>query len=77
MSIRISNLRLRFDEPETELPSRLARVLGIPQSEMVDWRILRKSLDARDKSRLGYVYSAEIRLPDHEEKRLIKKLILF
>ena len=73
MSIRISNLRLRFDEPETELPSRLARVLGIPQSEMVDWRILRKSLDARDNSRLGYVYSAEIRLPDHEEKRLIKK----
>jgi len=73
MSIRVSNLRLRFDEPETNLPLRLARAVGIEPIDLGEWRILRKSLDARDKSRLGYVYSAEIRLPEEDEKRLIKK----
>lgn len=73
MSIRISNLRLRFDEPETELPGRIARILGLSQQDLPTWRILRKSLDARDKSRLGYVYSTEVRVDSDSEARFLKK----
>ncbi len=73
MSIRISNLRLRFDEPESELPGRIAKALGILPADLSQWRILRKSLDARDKSRLGYVYSTEVRLESRDESRLFKK----
>ncbi len=56
MSIRISNLGVPIDEPESELPIHLARTLGILPSEMQGWRLLRKSLDVRDKRLLRFVY---------------------
>jgi uncharacterized FAD-dependent dehydrogenase len=68
MSLRISNVRLRFDEPESELPARLARVLGLSPEDLGRWRILRKSLDARDKDALQFVYSAEVIVGDDETR---------
>jgi uncharacterized FAD-dependent dehydrogenase len=66
MSIRVSNLRLDLSEPETALPERLAQVLGLDINAIQRWRILRKSLDARDKSALQFVYTAEVSLPEEE-----------
>jgi uncharacterized protein len=56
MSLRISNLRLGLDEPEATLGDQLTRVLG---TTPVRWRILRKSLDARIKHDLHFVYTVE------------------
>ena len=53
MPLRVSNLRLSVDEPETTLRERLARVLGLSAAEIDTWRILRKSLDARDAGALS------------------------
>jgi uncharacterized FAD-dependent dehydrogenase len=71
MSLRVSNVRLRFDEPEAELPARLALVLGLTRAEVRHWRILRKSLDARDKDALQFVYSAEVSVGDDEARLAI------
>jgi uncharacterized FAD-dependent dehydrogenase len=60
MPIRVANVRLGIDEPEAELPGRLARLLGLPPSAPLTWRILRKSLDARNKDALRFVYHAEV-----------------
>jgi uncharacterized FAD-dependent dehydrogenase len=68
MSIRISNLRLGLDEPEAALGDHLARVLGLRPGELGAWRILRKSLDARVKEDLRFVYSAEVAGGDDEER---------
>ena len=69
MPLRVSNLRLGLDEPESSLPGRLAHVLGLDPDEVRCWRILRKSLDARDAGALCFVYTAEVTLP-HDEQRL-------
>ena len=53
MPVRVSNLRLGLDEPEAALPEQAARALGVDPSALRGWRILRKSLDARDKDRLN------------------------
>jgi len=66
MPIRISNLRLGLDEPESALPTQLARVLGISADQFCRWRILRKSLDARVKDDLLFVYTAEVSLGEDE-----------
>jgi uncharacterized FAD-dependent dehydrogenase len=66
MPLRVSNLRLAIDEPESALPGRLARVLGLAAEEIRRWRILRKSLDARDANALHFVYTAEVTLPYDE-----------
>ena len=55
MSLRVSNIRLRLDEPEAALVGRLAPILGVAPDTLRQWRILRKSLDARDKSALRFV----------------------
>src|SRR4051794_19507967 len=70
MAIRISNLHLGLDESEGELPGRIAKVLGVLPGELISWRILRKSLDARDKDSLHYVYTTEVRAAG-DESRLV------
>jgi uncharacterized FAD-dependent dehydrogenase len=64
--IRVSGLRLGVDEPEAALAVYLARALGLSPDAVGPWRILRKSLDARDKDALRFVYAAEVRLPGDE-----------
>jgi uncharacterized FAD-dependent dehydrogenase len=68
MPIRVSDLRLSVEEPEAALAGQLARTLGLAPDEVRQWRILRKSLDARDKGALQYVYAAEVRLPEDESQ---------
>lgn len=70
MSLRIADVRLGVDEPEAALPARLARLLGLRPEEIARWRILRKSLDARNYDALQFVYTAEISVPDNEQRLL-------
>jgi uncharacterized FAD-dependent dehydrogenase len=72
MSIRLSNIRMNIDEPELALLGRAARALDVRPADIAGWRILRKSLDARDRSEISYVYSLEVNLPD-EESRLVER----
>jgi hypothetical protein len=53
MSLRLSSVRV--EEPEALLGDRLARLLGVRPGDLLRWRILRKSLDYRDKDDLHYV----------------------
>jgi uncharacterized FAD-dependent dehydrogenase len=66
MSIRVWNLRLGLHEAEAALPEHLTRALGIRPESMSRWRILRKSLDARRKDALQFVYSVEVACPEEE-----------
>src|SRR5262249_4278884 len=66
MPLRIADIRLGLDEPEEALPARFARILGIRPQEVLRWRILRKSLDARDKNALQFVYTTEVVLAEGE-----------
>jgi uncharacterized protein len=66
MSIRVANLRLSIDEPEAALAERLAAALDVRADDMRRWRILRKSLDTRDRRDLKFVYTAEVALAADE-----------
>ena len=72
MSIRVSNIRLGIDESETALPERVAQALGVRVADIRSWRILRKSLDSRNKADLRFVYSAEIAVPEDETRLLAR-----
>jgi uncharacterized FAD-dependent dehydrogenase len=72
MPIRVSNLRLSIDEPEQALPERLALALSVRPDDIRRWRILRKSLDTRDKRELSFVYSAEV-VVGADEKQLLER----
>jgi len=75
MQVRLTNLRLPVEVAETELPRHLSQKLGIPLGELQSWRILRKSLDARSRTDLRFVYSIAIHLPENPQliRRVCKK----
>jgi uncharacterized FAD-dependent dehydrogenase len=68
MAIRVSNLRLPLEEPESHLPNHLARALGVAPGDLGRWRIIRKALDLRDKRALKFVYNFEVDLPAEEQQ---------
>ncbi|MDB5386646.1 MAG: dependent oxidoreductase [Planctomycetaceae bacterium] len=62
MPLKLSNIRLPVEFPEAELPQVLAKQLQVPTDSLTRWRILRKSLDARSRNSLQFVYSAVVDL---------------
>jgi uncharacterized FAD-dependent dehydrogenase len=68
MPLRVNNLRLAVEQPEESLRDSLAQTLGVPASDIGRWRILRKSLDARSRNELAFVYSAAVELGGDEQQ---------
>jgi uncharacterized protein len=68
MPLRVSNIRLPVEEPESALADAVAQRLGVRSDELTQWRILRKSLDARSRTGLRFVYSAEVHLPEADRR---------
>ncbi len=68
MGIRVSGIPLSLDEPETALPDHLGRILAVAPGALGRWRILRKSLDARDKDHLRFIYTVEVTLAEDEAR---------
>lgn len=64
MTIRLTNLRCPVEQPESQLPGLAASRLGVLESDLASWRILRKSLDARSRHHLEFVYSLAVDLVD-------------
>src|SRR4051812_12473675 len=72
MPLRLSNIRLGIEESEAALPERFARALKVRPKDIRRWRILRKSLDSRDKRDLRFVYTAEVVLDDELARVLMR-----
>lgn len=69
MLLRVSNLHTPVGLSESELPELLCRHLQLPADQLRSWRILRKSLDARQKRNLQFVYSLIVDVPDDVRPR--------
>ena len=70
MPIKVANIRLELDEPEEGLPEKIASRLGLPRDAIVNWRILRKSLDARGHDDIHFTYAAAVDLPEEDLERV-------
>lgn len=57
--IRITNLHLNLDSDMAELKGMAARKLKISQREMSNLRLVKKSIDARDKAKIRFVCTVE------------------
>jgi len=63
MLFRITNLRLPVEQHETELVAAAAARLGVDPDSVCNWKTLRKSLDARSRNQLCFVYSVLVEIP--------------
>ncbi len=69
MLLRITNLRTRVEAPEVELAARAAQVVGVRADEFRCLRILRKSMDARQRDQLQFVYSLVVDVAESVQPR--------
>ena len=62
--LRINNISLRPDEPESLLKGKAALRLGVEENEIIRLQITNKSVDARRKTDVHLVYGVRISLRD-------------
>ncbi len=65
--LRISQIRLKPDEPVESLPLRIAEMLSVSGKEILDWKIRKESIDARDKSRIRFIYTVDFTVRNEEK----------
>ncbi len=69
--LRISQIKLGPGEPVDTIPARIAGILHIPEKTIRSWTIKKESIDARDKSRIRFIYTVDFET-DREEQLLRK-----
>lgn len=73
--IRVSEIKLYLDEDESKLKEVLAKKLNISVKDIGDIRIFKKSIDARRKNKIHFVYTLDAEVKDEDKlvKRYAKK----
>ena len=69
--IRIRQVKAKINASDEELIKKIADKLKINQDEILDYSIKKKSLDARDKQDIHYVYEFDVEVKD--ENKVLKR----
>ena len=60
--IRVANIKIPLDGPEDTPLTAALRKLRADRSQVKDWRVSKKSVDARDKGDVHFVLSVDVSL---------------
>lgn len=58
--IRIDNLKLEITHTEQQLRKKILKKLNIREKELLSYQIIKKSIDARDKKQILFVYQIDV-----------------
>ncbi len=67
MALRLREIALHLGEEESQLPEKIATILGVNSNYIGNWKIIRKGIDARRKSDVLRVYTVEFDCLDEEQ----------
>jgi uncharacterized protein len=69
--LRINELKLKIEEEETSLQTLICQKLKITKDALLDYRIIKRSIDARDNQQIYFIYTVDVKVKD--EAKLLKK----
>lgn len=69
--IRVAEIKLYLDEEESKLEEALAKKLNISTKDIMSFKIFKKSIDARRKDKIHFVYTLDCDVKN--EEKLLKK----
>ncbi len=69
MALWLRDIKLDLTEDESRLPAVSAELLGVAVEDLLNFKVVRRAIDARKKSRILYVYTVEFNVDD--EPRLL------
>lgn len=64
--IRVSQLKLHIQHNESDIRSLVIKKLRIIPDDLIDFKIIRKSVDARDKDNIRFIYSVDCIVKNEE-----------
>jgi hypothetical protein len=71
--IRINNIKLSIDYKEPDIRKKICAALRV--SDIQSWKLVRRSIDCRDKQKLHYVISVDVSLKNpNQEQRVLQKI---
>jgi len=65
-AIRIDEIILGLNEKETVLLDKILAILGLKEEQIIDYEIVKKAIDSRDKKRILFVYSVDVEIQNPE-----------
>jgi uncharacterized FAD-dependent dehydrogenase len=63
---RIHEIKLNIGEDKNEIPSKIISKLSMPNLNISEYRIIKESIDARDKGDIKFVYSVDFSIDNPE-----------
>ena len=70
--LKINQIKLPVGQNEQQLEKKIRKILNLPKTESFTYEIIKKSLDARKKPELFYVYTVHVTV--HNESKVKKKI---
>ena len=79
--LRVNQIKLRVEEPESLMKKKVAELLRISEQDILSMKILRQSIDARKKPEIFYTYSLDVHVKNegkilsrfHNKENLVSK----
>ena len=69
--IKINQLKLSIEHSKESLEDKIAKTLKIPKEQILHYEIAKRSIDARKKNEILYIYSIEVEVTN--EKKIIDR----
>jgi uncharacterized protein len=64
--IEISEISLFIEHPELKIKNEIAEILNISVEEIIEYKIIKRAVDSRNKKKINFVYSVQVELKDPE-----------
>ena len=72
--IRINQIKCNINEPEQNISGKIRKLLKLKDNTEFKYEIIKKSVDARKKDKLMYIYCVNVSVKGLNEKDIIKRL---
>ena len=69
--LRVRQVKISLNTSDSEFKNKIANKLKIKENEIIKFEIKKKSLDARDKNNIHYVFEFDVQIKN--EDRILKK----
>ncbi|MBO5667487.1 MAG: hypothetical protein J6S45_08570, partial [Firmicutes bacterium] len=71
--LRIHEIKREIGQATDVLPQKIEKRIGLPAGSIVNWRLVKESVDARDKSQVMLVNSVDFEVKGITEDQVLQR----
>jgi len=65
--IRVNNIKLEIDHKQEDINKKVCKILKVSSKDIKSLYVVKKSIDARDKSKIKFVYSVDVAIKNEDK----------